>query len=146
MHNTVLDALFAYFDSCPLMEGGTLNVDWLPEKPGKFGAYAIATAPTDEVIKRYLGGGAHCRYPFIISSVEDYGEAVAQNLLNSGFFEKLAEWLRKQSRQRKLPDLPPYLTPRSIRAIGPGYLYQPEAKTGKYQIQCELEYYRKGER
>ena len=129
------------------MTDNRLNIDYLPEDTKEAGVeYAIATSPTDEVVKRYHGGGALCRYPFIISSVNDYGPDAAQNICNTGFTEQLSVWLRKQSRLRNLPNLPADLTPRSIRAIGSGYLYQPDINAGKYQIQCELEYYRKGDR
>ena len=146
MSNTIIEALFAYFDSCPLMTENRLNIDYLPEDTSEAGIeYAIATSPTDEVVVPYLRGGAKCQYPFVISSVNDYGPDEAQNMLNSGFFEMLADWMRAQSRMRKLPELPPGMTPQRIRAIGPGYLYQPDVNAGKYQIQCQLDYYRKGD-
>ena len=143
---TVLEALFDYFSGCPLMSDNRLNIDYLPEDTGEAGVeYAIGTAPTGEVVYRYTNGGARCRYAFTISSVNDYGPDEAQNMLNSGFYEALAKWLHRQTRARNLPELPEGLIPRSIRAIGPGYLYQPDVNAGKYQIQCDLEYYRKGE-
>ena len=143
---TVLEALFDYFSGCPLMADGRLNIDFLPEDTGEAGVeYAIGTTPTDDVVYHYNNGGARCRYPFTISSVNDYGPDEAQNMLNSGFYEKLAAWLRRQTRARNLPELPAGLIPRSIRATGPGYLYQPDVNAGKYQIQCDLEYYRKGD-
>lgn len=146
MSAIILEALFDYFSGCPLMADGRLNIDYLPEDTGEAGVeYAISTTPTDSVMYRYRGGGARCRYPFAISSVNNYGPDEAQNLLNSGFYESLAAWLRKQMQARNLPELPAGLTPRSIQAIGPGYLYQPDVDAGKYQIQCELEYYRKGD-
>jgi hypothetical protein len=146
MSVTIIEGLFNYFDSCPLMTENRLNIDYLPEDTAEAGVeYALATTPTDEVVQRYRDGGARCRYPFVISSVNDYGPDVAQSIVNSGFYEALADWLRKQTRARNLPELPDGLTPRSLRAIGPGYLYQPDINAGKYQIQCELEYYRKGE-
>ncbi len=127
------------------MTGNRLNVDYLPEDTKEAGVeYAIGTSPTDELVQAYADGGARCRYPFIISSVNDYGPDEAQNIANTGFTESLADWLRKQSRARNLPILPDGMTPRSIRALGSGYLYQPDVNAGKYQIQCELEYYRKG--
>lgn len=146
MSATILEALFDYFSGCPLMADGRLNIDYLPEDTGEAGVeYAISTTPADEIVYRYRGGGARCRYPFVISSVNDYGPDEAQNLLNSGFYEALTAWLHKQTRTRNLPKLPEGLTPRSIQAVGPGYLYQPDVNAGKYQIQCELEYYRKGD-
>ena len=146
MSTTVLEALFDYFSGCPLMCDNRLNIDYLPEDTGAAGVeFALGTTPTDEVVYRYTNGGARCRYPFTISSVNDYGPDEAQNMLNSGFYEELAAWLHKQTRVRNLPELPVGLTARSIRAIGPGYLYLPDVNAGKYQIQCDLEYYRKGE-
>jgi len=146
MGDTIIEALFDYFDSSPLMTDNRLNVDYLPEDTGQAGIeYAIATSPTDEVITTYRNGGARCRYPFIISSVNDYGPDARQNIANTGFSETLAKWLREQSRLRNLPELPEGYTARSIRALGSGFLYQPDADAGKYQIQCEMEYYRKGD-
>ena len=145
MSATILEALFNYFSGCPLMADGRLNIDYLPEDTGAAGVeYAISTTPTEDVVYRYRDGGARCRYPFTISSVNDYGPDEARNMLNSGFFESLADWMRRQSRARRLPELPAGLIPRSICATGPGYLYQPDVNAGKYQIQCDLEYYRKG--
>lgn len=145
MSKTIIDALFLYFDACPLLTGGRLNIDYLPENTHQAGVeYSIAASPADEIVTSYRGGGCRCRYPFVLSSVNDYGPDTAQNLLNTGFFDRLAEWLRKENRLRRLPELPPGLVSRSIRAIGAGYLYQPDINAGKYQIQCELEFYRKG--
>lgn len=144
MTETIIDALFAYFDACPLMSGGRLNIDYLPEDTSQAGVeYSIAASPADELVTRYRGGGSRCRYPFVLSSVNDYGPDAAQNLLNTGFFDQLAEWLRRENQLRHLPELPEGLIPRSIRATGAGYLYQPDINAGKYQIQCELEFYRR---
>lgn len=144
--NTIIDALYAYFADCPLMAGNRLNIDYLPADTSQAGVeYAIFAIPANEVIYPYRNGGARCRYVFAVGSILDYDPDAAQNICNSGFSEALADWLRKQTRLRSLPKLPAGLTPRSIRAIGSGYLYQPDVNAGKYQIQCELEYYRKGE-
>lgn len=147
MSTTIIEALFDYFDNCPLMTGNRLNVDYLPEDTGEAGVeYSISIPPTDEVLQRYTDGGARCRLPFEISSVNDYGSDEAQNMLNSGFYDQLAIWLRQQSRLRRFPNLPKGFASRSIRAVGAGYLFQPDVNSGKYQIQCEIEYYRKGDR
>lgn len=146
MSKTIIDALFDYFCNCPLMAHGRLNIDYLPENTKEAGVeYAIGATPTDERIYPYTNGGSRCRYPFVISSVNDYGPGHAQNILNSGFYERLAEWMRIQTRMRNLPTLPEGMMPRSLRAMGTGYLYQPDVDAGKYQIQCELEFYRKGD-
>lgn len=146
MNKTIVDALVAYFGGCPLMTGGRMNIDYLPEDTKKAGIeFAISMEPTDEVITRYKDGSARCRYPFIISSVHDYAPGVVQNIQNAGFYEDLAKWIREEARDRRLPSLPEGTTARSLRTMGSGYLYQPDVDSGKYQIQCELEYYRQGD-
>lgn len=146
MSGTIMESLFDFFNACPLMSNGRLNIDYLPEDTKEAGVeYSIGITPTDETVTRYRDGGARCRLPFTISSVNDYGADEAQNLLNTDFFDKLAKWMRVQNKSRSYPDLPEGFMPRSIAAIGPGYLYDPDVGAGKYQIQCELEYYRKGD-
>jgi len=146
MSKTIIEALFDFFDASPLMSDNRLNIDYLPEDTSRAGVeYAIGTAPGDEIIKNYRNSAAMCRYPFVISSVNDYGPDAAQCIMNTGFLEQLAEWMRVQTIQRMLPELPENMEPRSIKAIGAGYLYQPDINAGKYQIQCELVYYRKGD-
>ena len=146
MTQTILEALDAYFMACPLMSDGRLNIDYLPESTKQAGVeYSISTEPTDEVVTRYRDGGAMCRYVFSISSVNDYGPDKLQNIANSGFYETLAAWLRVQNKARNFPTLPAGMQPLGIGAIGMGFLVIPDVDAGKYQIQCELKYYRKGE-
>ena len=146
MSTTIIEALFEYFAACPLITDNRLNIDYLPEDTSQAGVeYSIGTTPANEVVRQYKDGGQLCRYVFVITGVNDCAPGAAQNMLNSGFYEVLALWLGKQSRMRKLPDLPDGLSAQRIKAVGPGYLYAPDINSGKYQIQCELEYYRKGD-
>ncbi len=143
--NTIIESLEIYFANCPLLTGGRMNIDYLPESTAEAGIeYAISAEPGDHLIKQYLDGSQQCRYPYILSGVHDYGPDEAQNILNSGFYEQLANWIWQQSRARNLPILPQGETSLRMRAMGHGYLYQPDVNSGKYQIQCELEYYKKG--
>lgn len=144
MSNTIIEALSEYFDSCPLLTGGRFNMEELPEDVRQAGVeYSIAASPADERITNYRDGAARCRYLFAISSVNNYEPETAQNLMNTGLFDRLAEWLRREGRKRHWPNLPAGMVPRGIRAVEAGHLHQPDGSAGKYQIQCELEYYRK---
>ena len=144
MINTIVEGLFEYFKDCPLMVGSRLNIDYLPEDTKKAGIeYAIATEPNDQLITRYRGGAERCRYSFVISSVNDYGQDVLNQIANTGYMEKLGEWMRKQNKLKKFPELPHGMTARSMEAKGVGYLFEPNATSGKYQIMCELQYYKK---
>lgn len=64
MSRTIIDALFAYFDACPLISGGRLNIDYLPENTSQAGVeYSIAASPSDELITAYRNGGAAAGTP-----------------------------------------------------------------------------------
>ena len=138
---TIIEALQAYLDACPLLKGRRLRVDYLPSGPPE---YMISPTPGDEILKRYCRGAAQKQYLFVLASVHWYGEDELTNLENSGFYEKLAGWMRQKTRQRALPQLPAGCTAQSLEPVSTGYLYNATATEARYQIQCRLIYYDKG--
>lgn len=138
MADTIIQALRNYFLTCPLMGNRKINVDFLPEKGVE---YSIDTIPATEIVKYYIDGTSIRQYLFVIRSVEEYGPDVLQNLANSGFYEELAAWLEEQTRARNFPHLPSGKRPQKIEAQSTGYLFTSGPDTGKYQIQCRLQYF-----
>lgn len=139
---TIIEALQAYLDACPLLKGRRLRVDYLPAGPPE---YMISPTPGDEILRRYCRGAAHKQYLFVLASVHWYGEDDLTNLENSGFYEKLAGWMRQKTRQRALPRLPAGCTAQSLEPVSTGYLYNATATEARYQIQCRLVYHQKGD-
>jgi len=128
------------------MAEGRLKASIIPEETCEAGIeYVLLASFSDEPVRTYVDGSARLRYPFVISSVDDYGLDAAQDIAKTGFAETLAEWLRKQARLRNLPELPAGLTARNIKTLGSGHQEKPDTGAGKYQIHCELEYYRKSD-
>ena len=68
-------------------------------------------------------------------------DVLLQNLANSGFYESLAAWLESQTRAGDLPVLPKGKKAQAIEAQSTGYLFTSGPDTGKYQIQCRLQYF-----
>ena len=93
MANTIIQSLRDYFLTCPLMDGTRINVDYLPDEGME---YSIDTSPATEIVKTYANGDTVRQYLFVIRSVNDYGSDVLQNIANSGFYERLADWLEEQ--------------------------------------------------
>ncbi len=141
-NRTIIAALQEYLDACPLLEGRRLHVDHLPTRPLE---YMISPTPVDEMIKQYHGGSAQKQYVFVLGSVNWYGEDLLTNIDNSGFYERLAEWMHRQTRCRELPELGPARTALKLEPMSTGYLYNATATEARYQIQCRLIYYQKGE-
>ena len=53
----------------------------------------------------------------------------------------LAAWLEIQTRTGNFPSLPEGKIPQKIEAQSTGYLFTTGPDTGKYQIQCRLQYF-----
>lgn len=144
---TIIEALHEYFKKCPLLENNRLNSGYLPEDTKQSGVeYSLDTIPGAGIIKKYMDGSALCQYTFVISSVNDYSPDLLQNITNCGFFEELDAWMLAQTRRRNFPELPQGMRPMKLEALDTGYLFTVSPDAGKYQIQCRLEYYKKGER
>lgn len=141
MSQTIIRSLWDFFLTCPLMGNSKINVDFLPEKGVE---YSIDTTPATEIVKQYVDGSSIRQYLFVIRSVEEYGPDVLQNLSNSGFYEDLSAWLEEQTQTGNFPILPEGKTPQKVEAQSTGYLFTTGPDTGKYQIQCRLQYFQKG--
>ena len=138
MYETVIEALQAYLQGCSLLAKARLNVDFLPDRPLE---YMISPSPVDEVLQTYVHGASMRQYVFVLASKSAIDSGVAQNLANSGFYERLAAWMETQTRRRRLPDLPQGKQPLRIEAMSTGYLMSATGTEGQYQIQCRLIYY-----
>lgn len=137
MADTVIKALRDYFLTCPLMGKNKINVDFLPEKGIE---YSIDTTPATGIVKQYTDGSSIRQYLFVIRSVNNYGSDVLQNIANSGFYENFSGWLEKQNIDGNFPKLPAGKTPIKIEAQSTGYLFTSAPGSGRYQIQCKIEY------
>lgn len=138
---SIIESLYAYFKTCPLLGDDKINVDYLSEKARE---YTIDAITGDPVIKRYARGAAQKQYLFAFGSREFYGPDVLQNLANSGFYEQFAAWLDTQTAAKSFPGLPDGCTPQKIEAQTSGYLYGADMGTARYQIQCRLVYFQEG--
>lgn len=138
MADTIIQSLWDYFRTCPLMQGSKINIDYLPDTPLEF---SIDTTPATEIVKRYVDGSSIRQYLFVLRSVNDYGPDILQNIANSGFFETLSEWMEQRTLDGNLPVLPAGKMSQRVEAQSTCYLMSEHAKTGKYQIQCRLQYF-----
>lgn len=142
MADTIIGALQEYLDACPLLKGRRLNVDYLTRKPL---TYMISPSPVDSLVTQYHGCSALRQYVFVLASSSLYGEDTLTNIANSGFFERLEDWMRLQTKRRNLPQLPGGRRAQKLEAVSTGYLYNATATEAHYQIQCRLTYYQKGD-
>lgn len=136
---SIIDALEKYFIGCELLKDGALRVDYLGEKPVE---YTIEVLPCDPVVKRYLGGSTVRQYLFAFGSREFYSQERLQNIQNSAFYERLADWVETRSMSGVLPELPDGMEAQQLEVVSSGYLFDGSMTNARYQIQLRLLYYK----
>lgn len=138
MNNTVIKALFDWFDQSEVLSPGyPLNVDNLGEDAQQ---YCIEVVPCNPILTKYADGSSKNQYLFIFASREYYSEDECNNMKNLEFYEKLEDWIEKQSLSDNLPQLPGGCTALSVEVLSSGYVMDNDTKTARYQIQCRLKY------
>ena len=139
MSSSILGTVRDYLGGCPLFDGNGLQVNYLGEKPQE---YTLEDVPTNPIIKRYANGGTVRQTLFVLASRELYSRNAIENLKASGFYEKLTDWMERQTAAGDLPDLPAGMTARKIEATTNGYCMTADIHQNvqRYQIQCRLIY------
>lgn len=137
--DSIIDALEKYFIGCELLKDGALRIDYLGEKPVE---YTIEVLPCDPVVKRYLGGSTVRQYLFAFGSREFYSQERLQNIQNSAFYERLADWVETKSMSGVLPELPDGMEAQQLEVVSSGYLFDGSMTNARYQIQLRLLYFK----
>ena len=137
--DSIINALEKYFIGCELLKDGALRVDYLGEKPVE---YTIEVLPCDPVVKRYLGGSTVRQYLFAFGSREFYSQEHLQNIQNSAFYERLADWVETRSMSGVLPELPDGMEAQQLEVVSSGYLFDGSMTNARYQIQLRLLYFK----
>lgn len=133
----IVDAVHDYISACPLLKDGRLGVDWLGSEPVE---YVIEVVPAETVIKKYADGGALKQLVFLFASREAYSADILDNLSNCGFYEQFADWVEMQDKAKIYPDMGQGRVVTGIRTTTCGYLFDADANTRRYQIQCVINY------
>ncbi len=139
---SLIQAIYDFMQGCPLLDGdGKVRVNFLGEEPIE---YVIEEVPAEPIVKRFLDGSSVRQMLFIFGSREDYDKNAVQNMISSSFYERLSEWLEKQTHNGDLPILPESMEAQSIEAVTTAYAIEADelGKTARYQIQCKLTYYK----
>ena len=137
--DSIINSLEKYFIGCELLKDGALMVDYLGEKPVE---YTIEVLPCDPVVKRYLGGSTVRQYLFAFGSREFYSQERLQNIQNSAFYERLADWVETRSMSGVLPELPDGMEAQQLEVVSSGYLFDGSMTNARYQIQLRLLYFK----
>lgn len=140
---TIIQSIRDFIKTCPFLnENGLIHVDYLADEPIE---YTIDSIPVNPIVKKFLDGSAIMQYAFVFASREVYGENVLQNMYNCGFYEEFARWLNQKTKLKELPALNKNQAAQKIEAVTTPYVFGTTTKEARYQIQCRLQYFQKGE-
>ena len=129
---SMVQAVWDYFSTCPLLENQRiLGVDRLGVDPIE---YTIDILPSEQIVKRYVDGSSIRQIELTFSSREPYGRDVIQNIQNSEFYEKFADWVEQNDDAGIYPDFGKWKTVRSIQVISSGYAVEVTEKTSRIKI------------
>lgn len=137
MADSIIEAITEFIGDCPLLEDGVLRVDAMGDEAIE---YTIETGIFEPVLKRYVNGDEYRQYQFNFGSREYYSMDRINNIRNSTFYEKFADWIEKQNRNGNVPDLPEGCYAEKIEVLSNGYMFDGSLRNARYQIQLRLLY------
>lgn len=135
---TIIESVRQYLEGCPLLQGGRLNVDFLPPEAAN---YSVDVVPATPIIKQYLGGDSMRQFLFVFATRTYYGEHIRQQLDNLAFFEAFSEWIEDQNRKKSFPGLGLGRQPLKLEVTTSGYVFAVDTENARYQIQLKLTYF-----
>lgn len=141
----IIKSLRDYIRTCPHLDTFNnaikVNVNYLEPNTD---TYSIEEVPIEPILKKYVNGDSIRQYAFIFTSREPYGIDVLQNIDNSGFYERFADWIENQNYNEIFPLLDNGLEPLEIKVTSTGYAFAVTEDTAQFQIQLRLKYFKKG--
>lgn len=133
----IVNAIMDYLKACPLLKDGAFRFDALGDTPVE---YTVDMETYDNVVLPYVDGTKIMRLQAMFGSREAYDLDRLQNMANIAFYEDFANWIEEQNEARNFPALPERCVPDAIQTLGPGYLFNEDGRTARYQIPIECTY------
>lgn len=137
MANSIIEGIVEYISACPLLSDGVFRVDSLGDQAVE---YTVETGIFEPVIKRYVNGVETRQYQFNFGSREYYSMDRVQNMQNSAFYERFADWIEQNNRNEVFPDLPEKCYAEKVEVLSNGYMFDASMRNARYQIQLRLVY------
>lgn len=136
---SIIEGVAEYLMACPLLKDGAFRVDALGDDPVE---YVVETGVFTPTIETYIDGSKDMRYQVTFGSRENYDLDRIQNIENSAFYERLANWIAERNEAGELPELPEGCHPETIEALDAGHLLSEDGQTAQYQIIIEVTYHK----
>lgn len=136
MEKSKMELIKEWIETCPLLDGNKINVDYLDDDTY---SYSIDKTPTQPRVEKYVDGtGGKYQITFDFTVQLPLSPAIIDNLTNSKFGEDFMEWVDKQNLIGNLPDIDGAF---SIECTSQNYVLQKTDTVAIYIIQMNFTYY-----
>lgn len=139
MVGSIMEGLTTYFLKCPLLKDGVFRVNALGSDPVE---YALESAITSPVLKKYIDGSSIRQYQFNFNSREAYSMDRIMAIQNESFYEDLCNWVEEQSISGNLPEMPEGCEAQDLTVLAPGFMLDASMTNAFYQVQLQLKYFK----
>lgn len=136
---SIMEGLTDYFLQCPLLKDGVFRVNALGSDPVE---YALESAITSPVLKKYIDGSSIRQYQFNFNSREAYSMDRIIAIQNGNFYEDFCNWVEEQSILGNLPNMPDGCEAQSLTVLAPGFMLDATMENAFYQVQLQLIYFK----
>ena len=139
MVKSIIEGLADYFLQCPLLGDGVFRVDALGSDPVE---YALESAITSPILKKYVDGSSIRQYQFNFNSREAYSMDRILAIQNESFYEDFCNWVEEQSMIGNLPEMPEGCEAQALTVLTPGFMLDATMENAFYQVQLQLQYFK----
>lgn len=137
---TIIKATRDWIMKCPYFyELRDIGVDFLSED---INSNSIEKVPTKPILQEYVDGSSKRQFTFILASRFIFSEETKNQIENSGFYEKVSDWVEEKSKSGILPVLGKRKKALEVEVLSSDYLYNisDNMRSARYQIQIRLIY------
>lgn len=127
-----MELIGEFIETCPLLNKGKVNLDYIKEKPQ---SYSINEIPVEPVLNKFRDGGRRLQIQFDFSIQANFN--VLENIKNSKFCDDFMKWIYEQDSKCNLPKIDGIDW---IKCLGRGTIERTTETTAIYVIPMQVAY------
>lgn len=127
-----MELIGEFIETCPLLNKGKVNLDYIKEKPQ---SYSIDEIPVEPVLNYFRDGGRRLQIQFDFSIQSNF--SILENIKNSKFCDDFMKWIYEQDNKGNLPKIDGIDW---IKCLGRGTIERTTETTAIYVIPMQVAY------
>ena len=127
-----MELIGKFIETCPLLNKGKVNLDYIKEKPQ---SYSIDEIPVEPVLNEFRDGGRRLQIQFDFSIQANF--SILENIKNSKFCDDFMKWIYEQDNKGNLPKIDGIDW---IKCLGRGTIERTTETTAIYVIPMQVAY------